>query len=147
MKALVAFDGTEGSKKALSFAMKLDSVLDELIITYVYPNVVAATAPAEAYVPPAMLREQDRLGDSIIETARQFVEHSTIQSSFVKLDAGGDQVARVIINAAKERGAHMIITGTRKLGGLSKILLGSVSSEILKQTTIPVIVVPPDYEG
>lgn len=146
MKALVAFDGTDGSKKALSFALKLGSLLDELIITYVYPNVIAATAPAEAYVPPAMLREQDKLGDSIIQTAKQLVENSKIQSSFVKLDAGGDQVARVILKSASDKGADIIITGTRKLGGLSKILLGSVSSEILKQTKIPVIVVPPDYQ-
>ncbi|WP_162509788.1 universal stress protein [Thermogymnomonas acidicola] len=40
----------------------------------------------------------------------------------------------------------MIITGTRKLTGLSRVLLGSVSSELIKVSRIPVLVVPPPPE-
>ncbi len=143
MKALVAFDGTEGSKTALEFGLKLKPVVDELIITYVFPSAVTAAAPVEAYIPPSIIHEQDQLSDSIIATAKEMVESEEMETSFLKLDASGEQVARVIVSAAIERGAGMIITGTRRLGGLSKMILGSVSSEILKQSTIPVIVVPP----
>lgn len=144
MKALFAFDGTEGSKTALLFGLKLKPVIDEFIITYVFPSAVTAAAPVEAYIPPSIIHEQDQLSESIIATAKEMVESEDISTTFLKLDASGEQVARVIVNAALERGAGVIVTGTRRLGGFSKMILGSVSAEILKQSTIPVIVVPPN---
>ncbi len=143
MKALIAFDGTEGSKTALLFGLKMKPVVDELVITYVFPSAVTAAAPVEAYIPPSIIHEQDELSESIISTAREMVESESMNTSFVKLDASGEQVARVIVGAAVERGVDMIITGTRRLGGFSKMILGSVSSEILKQSPVPVVVVPP----
>lgn len=143
VKALIAFDGTEGSKTALMFGISLRDVVDELIITYVFPSAVTAASPVEAYIPPSIVHEQDELSDSIISTAEEMLGSEKIKTSFLKLDASGEQVARVLVGAAVEKGADMIITGTRKLGGFSKMILGSVSSEILKQSPIPVIVVPP----
>lgn len=144
VKALVAFDGTDGSKNALLFGMKMKPVVDELIITYVFPSAVTAAAPVEAYIPPSIIHEQDQLSETIIATAREMVESESVTTSFLKLDASGEQVAKVIVGAAVERGADLIITGTRRLGGFSKMILGSVSSEILKQSPMPVIVVPPN---
>lgn len=147
MKAFIAFDGTEGSKTALAFGLKMKSMVDEIIIAYVFPTAVTAAAPVEAYIPPSIIHEQDQLSEKILETAREMVENESVNVSFLKLDASGEQVARVIVGAALENGADLIITGTRKLGGFSKMILGSVSSEILKQSSIPVIVVPPVNHG
>lgn len=143
VKALIAFDGTDGSKTALLFGLSLKKVVDELIITYVFPSAVTAASPVEAYIPPSIVHEQDQLSDSIISTAEEMLGSEKIKTSFLKLDASGEQVARVLVGAAVERKVDMIITGTRKLGGFSKMILGSVSSEILKQSPVPVVVVPP----
>ena len=43
----------------------------------------------------------------------------------------------------EEKGINLIVTGTRKLHGFSKLILGSVSSGIIAHSNIPVTVVPP----
>ena len=60
------------------------------------------------------------------------------------MEATGDEVAKKIYDTAMSKQADFIITGTRKLTGLSKFILGSVSSELIKIAQIPVMVVSPD---
>lgn len=53
----------------------------------------------------------------------------------------GDPAA-VILRSAKELEAGMLFVGTRGLGGAARVLLGSVSSRIVAESTLPVTVVP-----
>lgn len=144
MKFLVAFDNSEGAKKALKFAMSMKALSDEYIICYVSPLVMGAGPNFDAYVPPSLYKKSDETSDVVLNAAKELIEKENVSASFLKLDAPGEQIARAMANQAKERGVDMIITGTRKLSGISKMLLGSVSSEVVKLSTIPVLVVPPE---
>lgn len=144
MKFLVAFDNSEGARKALKFAVSLKAISDEYIICYVSPLVMGAGPNFDAYVPPSLYRKSDETSDTVLSAARELLEKEHVNATFLKLDAPGEQIARAMANQAKERGVDLIITGTRKLSGISKVLLGSVSSEVLKLSSIPVLVVPPD---
>lgn len=144
MKILIAFDNSETSRKALKFGMTLKLIADEFVICYVAPLIVGAGPNFDAYVPPSMYEKNDVTSEAILNSARELLENHKVNATFLKLDAPGEQIARAMTNAAAERGVDMIITGTRKLSGLSKVLLGSVSSEIIKLSKVPVLVVPPD---
>ncbi len=48
-----------------------------------------------------------------------------------------------IVHVAKEIGASCIVMGTRGLTGLPRVLLGSVTDEVLQGAPCPVLVVPP----
>jgi len=49
--------------------------------------------------------------------------------------------AREIVDAAKLRGADVIVVGSRGLGKISSMFLGSVSREVLSEADRPVLVV------
>jgi nucleotide-binding universal stress UspA family protein len=64
------------------------------------------------------------------------------------LDAAGDTVEaedgawRAVLGAARAHGAAAIATGTRGLGSARSVLFGSVSSGLVQNAELPVLVVP-----
>ncbi len=142
MKAIVCFDGSAPSKAALNFAMKLDPVLERLYVIYVKPTIIGSGASFESYVPATVYEKQDETAESVIGQAKAIVGEGAANVEFLSADAGGEPVSFIVVKTAKEKGADFVITGTRKLGGLSKVILGSVSSDIIKMSEIPVLVCP-----
>jgi nucleotide-binding universal stress UspA family protein len=76
--------------------------------------------------------------------------HSILDRALAKaLQAGVDaeaeivegNPAREIVDAAKLRGADMIIVGSRGLGAISSMFLGSVSRDVLSEADRPVLIV------
>ena len=59
-----------------------------------------------------------------------------------RCDARHGSVADAILVAADDVGADAIVMGTRGLGGMRSILLGSVSNAVMQHADRPVIVVP-----
>ena len=143
MKAIVAFDDSDAAKEALKFSMKFKDVIDEFIIVYVSPSLIGVTPTFDTYIPESVYQRQEETSDSIIESAKKIAGDTTSNLTFVSVDSKGETVPKAIMRTANERGADLIITGTRKLSGLSKAILGSVSSEIVKLSTIPVLITPP----
>jgi len=143
MKAIIAFDDSDAAKEALKFSMKFKGVIDEFIIVYVNPSLIGVTPTFDTYIPASVYQRQEETSDSIIESAKKIAGDSSSNLTFVNVDSKGETVPKAIMRTAKEHGADLIITGTRKLSGLSKAILGSVSSEIVKLSTIPVLITPP----
>ncbi|MEM0156025.1 MAG: universal stress protein [Thermoplasmataceae archaeon] len=143
MKAVVAYDDSDAAKQALRFSMKFSAVIDEYIIVYVTPSLVGVTPTFDTYIPASVYQRQEETSESIIASAKNVMGEGSVNASFVNMDSKGETVPKSIMRVAKERGADLIITGTRKLSGLSKAILGSVSSEIIKLSDIPVLIAPP----
>jgi nucleotide-binding universal stress UspA family protein len=61
------------------------------------------------------------------------VRHQVIEAA--------DTVARVIVEAAAHEHADLIALGTHAKTGMSRLVLGSVSEEILESSRIPVLLV------
>jgi nucleotide-binding universal stress UspA family protein len=55
--------------------------------------------------------------------------------------------AHVIAEIAKEKGAELIVTGTRGHGPLSGLLVGSVTHRLVQIAHCPVLVVPTTSAG
>jgi nucleotide-binding universal stress UspA family protein len=68
------------------------------------------------------------------------------------LDAVGETVEsddgawRAVAAAARAHGASVIAMGTRGLGAARSVLLGSVSSGLVQNAELPVLVVPADED-
>lgn len=54
----------------------------------------------------------------------------------------GVDAAETIIGAANELGAALIVMGTHGRSGLSRFLAGSVTSQVIRDSTVPVVAVP-----
>jgi len=146
MKLLVATDFSPQTKKVLDVARRLAKSLDaELCVLHV-------AEPEPAFKVYTAGERQDRE-----ETAAEYrEEHRLVQEAADSLrDAGIDVTAlmvqgppaRVILKEAETLGADLIIMGSHGFGAVFKMLLGSVSSSVLKKARRPVLIVPADRDG
>ncbi|MCY0849546.1 universal stress protein [Sulfuracidifex metallicus] len=136
---IVAYDGSEHANKALDIgidlAKKYGSKLDiiEVIDTAMLTGMGLAPVPAEVV-------------DQIYGKAKREVEmakNKAIQAGISNV--GGETLegdpASSILEYAGKNGVDLIITGSRGLSTLKRIVLGSVSSRIVQESKIPVLVV------
>ncbi len=56
-----------------------------------------------------------------------------------------DDVAQAILATAEEREASLILLGLTNKGVFQRIVAGNVPVELLRNTKIPVLLLPPDY--
>jgi len=77
-----------------------------------------------------MMEEYKKKGEKILSEALKFIEGKNIKARTI-LKKG--HPADTIISIAQEEGFHMIVIGSRGLGGLKKLFLGSVSNAIIQE--------------
>jgi nucleotide-binding universal stress UspA family protein len=58
-----------------------------------------------------------------------------------------DDIARAILNTAQERDVTVIVLGMTGKNVFARLLAGNVPVELIKNTKIPVILLPPDWNG
>lgn len=132
-KILVPTDGSNHAKKAIEYACDLASKygatvhLMHVISKSEIPEGLDRYIEVEKIEAP---REQvlKKIGDGIIKgglTEAKAKGTNNVKSSIVIGDP-----AEKIVEFAKENGVDMIIMGSRGLGAMKGILLGSVSSKV-----------------
>lgn len=57
--------------------------------------------------------------------------------------ARAEEAGRAILQAATELGASLIVMATHGRGGLGRMVYGSVADQVLRETTLPVLFIPP----
>jgi nucleotide-binding universal stress UspA family protein len=67
------------------------------------------------------------------------------QSAEVTVRAVVGLPAEELVRAAD--GAEMLVVGSLGVGGLTRALMGSVSSQVVHLATCPVVVIPSDYQS
>ncbi len=131
-RILVPVDGSEQSKKALDFAADLAKRYEaEMHLIHVTQPLVAddVFALGAVAVPVnASMEELDEVGQKVLQAAADIVEAAGLAMPVTHLSHGdpGSQ----IVQYAAEQGVDLIVMGTRALGGLSSLLIGSVSSKV-----------------
>jgi len=140
---LVGVDGSESSRRALAWALR------EALLRHV-PLTVMSVRPGPAR-PASMsfwgLRTLPE-GGLDQDQARQSVQ------DFVAKAAGeaGGAVPDIVVSLAEgepaeelitaSRDADLLVVGSRGSGGFSRLLMGSVSSQVTHHAACPVVVVP-----
>ncbi|BAB59858.1 hypothetical protein [Thermoplasma volcanium GSS1] len=142
MRVIVAYDGSPGADKAVGFALGLKDSIDKYFILYVSRDITDLSGQL-VYISDETVEQQERLADEIVNKAKSLMTRSGVDYEVMKVDSNGEDISKVIVKIAQEKGIDVIFTGTRKLRGLDKFFLGSISSGILALSSCPVIVVPP----
>ena len=120
-KILVPVDGSVGGCKAVDEALFIAEKCDaELDFVYVASNI-------NKDIPSHIVFDRiwEKLSDE--RKARKHVKSGNI--------------ARSILDVADEQGSDMIVMGSRGLGLLKGVLIGSVSQKVVEEAKIPVMVV------
>jgi len=129
---VVAYDGSTQAKKALQMAKELRSKFGSKI--YVIHVIDVATLLAAPLTYVQIEAELEKRAQKLAEEAKAFL--GDVEVKIVKGDP-----AYEIVEFAKQINASLIIVGSRGLSTLKRVLLGSVSSRVVQEAPMSVLVV------
>ncbi len=92
------------------------------------------------------MREQEQAdGESAISMLRAKLEERGVNVQTLLMFS--DDIARAILNTAVERQVTLIVLGLTGKNVFARLLAGNVPVELIKNTRIPVLLLPPDHKG
>ncbi|WP_196593386.1 universal stress protein [Pectinatus sottacetonis] len=131
---LVPVDGSEGSDKAVEFAIKLAQVYQAKIDFLYIANINQLAI--NACLSDAILDAVTKAGDAILDRALAKVPQGIKVEAFS--ETGSPSVT--ILEFAEENKNDMIAMGSRGLGVVKGVLLGSVSQYVVENAKCPVVI-------
>lgn len=104
---------------------------------------VVDAALAEGNVDAGIFPEQEGLklkqaAEELLHNIRNDYGHGMETEFF----APEGDVKRVVLQMAKEWKAKLLVMGSHGRSGLTKLLMGSVTEEVIRHSPVPVVVVP-----
>jgi nucleotide-binding universal stress UspA family protein len=135
-RILLPLDGSPFAERALPYALRLASATGaRLILMHGHSPLVITKEPdfdAAAYA------RRLRAGKAIVPfTATQGVEIDAVTH-----DIYADRVAEGICETIVEQGADLVVMSTHGHGGLGRWLFGSVADQVIRQSPVPIVLVP-----
>jgi nucleotide-binding universal stress UspA family protein len=132
-KIAVAYDDTPEAKAALKRAEEIALPCRATLFIFIVaepPNVVPGASGYTPAAPPG--------AGAILTRTVKAVDERLAATGRVLSGAPGATIA----DACEEAGADLLVAGCRGYGPLLRVLLGSVSTELLHKAPCPVLVVP-----
>ncbi|MFC7061696.1 universal stress protein [Halobacillus seohaensis] len=140
-KILVAYDGSQLSKKAIQEALTKESANSEAEVHIV--SVIEQTGPV------TNAKMSENIGTELAETLKEDLElikeefktvhHPIVTEAIV--GSGDGNSGSMICKYADNNDIDLIIIGNRGLGNVKKFLLGSVSKTVVQHAKCPVLVI------
>lgn len=147
-KILIALDYNPSAQKVaetghkLAKAMNAETILLHVIsdVTYYsslnYSPIMGFESFSNA-VETNSAEELEKAAQLFLDTSKKYLNDDTIETV-----VRSGFFAEAILKAAKELNADIIVMGTHSRRGLDKILLGSVAESVLRNSLIPLFIIP-----
>jgi nucleotide-binding universal stress UspA family protein len=139
MKVLLAVDGSENSLRAVSYLIKRASAVKDQYDVHVLNVQYPLHGTVATFINGAQVKQyhQDEGMKTLapVETQLKAAGVAYHHHLFV------GEPAEVISRFAREQGCDEIIIGSRGLGNISSMLVGSVASKIIHMASVPVVLV------
>jgi nucleotide-binding universal stress UspA family protein len=139
-KLLVPIDSSDNANRALQYAIRLAKEIGSIEL-----HIVNAHEPPFVYgeVAVHMTEEkaralQKRHGEDILRAATDLAKAAGVP--FTSEVLTGD-VPRVLAKCADEKGCEGIVMGTRGMGAIANLVMGSVATKVIHLTKLPVTLV------
>ncbi len=142
MKLLVCADGSIHSQKAIEKAALIAAGLnfDEIAVIHVFDgrqDVPSFTIGSDGYVSDEQIERFTKLQEEneqerkrIVNDALKVFEKKSLKAYPILAEG---HPANTIVKVAREEKFDMVVMGSRGLGGLKKIFLGSVSNAVAQE--------------
>lgn len=141
-RIFVPIDGSETSDRALQEALKLADSTAQLRLVYVLEEIYPLDGEGFAFIDYSALQVAVRhTGERLLAQTLKKVKHSGKTAETALLESGGDRIASVLVNDARDWHADLIVIGTHGRSGLSRLLLGSVAEGVVRTASIPVLLI------
>lgn len=140
---LCPVDFSDASRHATQYATAIATLTGARIMALHVHQPALATIPAMVgRDDPVAEPMATRLADVRARIAAQFL-HGRFDSAEVIPEITVGEPAKAIADRARIERADLVIIGTRGAGGLQHLLLGSVTEDVIRASTVPVLAVPP----
>ncbi len=140
-KLLVAYDGSDNSKRALQYVVDLARDTGLTLQVHVV-NVQHEPIIYGEYVTSAMI---DELNNGLMGKARAVLDEAAavLQGGGLNCETHAllGNVAEQVSEAVKRLGCDTVVMGTRGLGSFTGLLLGSVANRVIHEVSVPVLLV------
>lgn len=134
-RILIASDGSECAAQALEDGYSIAAATGASVTVLYVRRTPSAYLGAPYY--QDFLTDESRHAHVVIEDAERRAADYDVEIDYEVVE--GDAVDE-ILNLARSRDVDMIVVGSRGLGSISSLMLGSVSTAVLYQSDRPVLV-------
>jgi nucleotide-binding universal stress UspA family protein len=130
---LLAVDGSPYAERAAELAQRLAADGDEVVVLHVTEIMpIHGGVSVDVNLDVEGIEAAHRLGRD--------VEQAGIPTKVELIRIMAGQVAKIIVEVARDREAGVIVLGSRGRGDLSALLLGSVAHKVIHLADRPVLV-------
>jgi nucleotide-binding universal stress UspA family protein len=140
-KILIPVDGSPASLRAVDFAIEMvaQDPSTSLVLLHVQNTRAIELAGASEAMDTEWLREAgSRASAKALKDAIGKCEHAGVASE-VLVRTG--QIAEAVGQVAREENVKHIVMGTRGLGGIQGLLLGSVAMQVIHLAEVPITLI------
>ncbi len=139
---LIATDFSSCSNIALTFGLELahEYHAQAYVISVLHPDEFFIAGP-DAYVAAKDLAQRDL--QELKTRLRQTLSYKEGEDYQLFLMEG--DVAKSILDCARQKKVDIVVVGTHGRSGLGKMLLGSVAERVFRQSRVPVMTVGPCF--
>lgn len=146
-RILCPIDFSDCSRRALEHAIVLAKWYDARLTLFhaCAPVPISAYAAVGAMMPSTLVGGEDP--NEVRQAMQQFASLGTAMPTGAEIALGeGDAATEILAKADAER-SDLIVLGTHGRSGLERLLLGSVTENVLRKARCPVLTVPPRLAG
>jgi nucleotide-binding universal stress UspA family protein len=143
---LFCYDGSEGSKAALSVAAELVMHPADAVVLVVWTPIAVQLARGGSLL--GAVPNEGELDEEEITAAQRIADEGAAgaqgrgYNASARVVQANESVAKTIIEAAREIDARVIVCGQRGRGAIASAVLGSVSHQLSAHAERPVLVAP-----
>jgi nucleotide-binding universal stress UspA family protein len=140
-RILLATDGSEHAGRTIGKVIELSAAMSapaQVHVLNVQEQPVVYGA-AEIYLPYEKAEEFVRAaGQKIVDEAAMALRNAGLVPA---TEVAVGEVAPTIVRRARELGCNLIVMGTRGMGAVGNLVLGSAATKVIHLTDIPVLLV------
>jgi nucleotide-binding universal stress UspA family protein len=143
---LFCYDGSEGSRTALSAAIEWIKPAADAVVLTVWTPAALQLARAGSFI--VAIPDEGEVDEQEAEFAQRIAEEGAAgartrgYNAVARVAQSDESVAKTIDDVAEEIDAGLIVCGQRGRGALGSALLGSVSHALAAHTKRPVLIAP-----
>ncbi|HDI23676.1 MAG TPA: universal stress protein [Thermoplasmatales archaeon] len=144
MKILIAYDGSDSSKKAVELVGKIAKSEDEVVLLTVIPAELLSSTFTKMLLPTIDLSSvakdssfKERAEETLREAAKK------IENKVAKIETvveTGDPADEILVTA-KSKSCDLIVVGYKGYGREGRFLIGSVTDKVVRHAYCSVMVV------
>lgn len=135
-RIVVPVDGSDHSYRALDFAEELAQCFGSILwLVHAFPSTSDLLGYDEY---EKLVAQRESAGRDVLTEAHKKLAETDLD---VRIELLEEPAAEAILSVAETRQADLIIMGTRGMGTLQGLLVGSVSHKVMQHAKCPVMVV------